>query len=352
MRSVVRKLTTDYLSRDSKLCIFALAKNTKNISSDDTSLPLVIVNPKSASGATRDKWSVTASELRAHFGAFSVAFTKGPGDGIDIAERSAKSGRRFMIACGGDGTINEVANGIIRSGVDVELGALPSGTGGDFRRTIGMPVSSRDAAAALRDGETRLIDAGRVTFQDHANRTVNRYFLNVSSVGLAPSVLKRVKRARVFDWLPGDALRGKANFAVSAIQEVISLDPFIIRIRLDDGDEKTVQTICFCIANSRYFGGGMMIAPEAKINDGLLDVVNIGDMSTAKIIFNALSLYRGTHLNLDEVKTTAAKKLDISAVDPSRETLIEIDGEMLGKLPATYEIAPNAIRVRIAKPRK
>ena len=95
------------------------------MTSADTSLPLVIVNPKSAAGSTRDKWSQTASDFRAHFGAFAAAFTKGPGDGIEIAERAAKAGRKFIIACGGDGTINEVANGILRSGEDAELGILP-----------------------------------------------------------------------------------------------------------------------------------------------------------------------------------------------------------------------------------
>src|SRR3954447_15483871 len=137
------------------------------MTSADTSLPLVIVNPKSAAGSTRDKWSQTASDFRAHFGAFAVAFTKGPGDGIEIAERAAKAGRKFIIACGGDGTINEVANGILRSGVDVELGILPSGTGGDLRRSFELPHTNRDAAAALRDGETRIIDVGKVTFHDH-----------------------------------------------------------------------------------------------------------------------------------------------------------------------------------------
>src|SRR2546423_15064323 len=87
----------------------------------DTTLPLVIVNPKSASGSTREKWAQTASDLRAHFGPFSVAFTKSRGHGIDLAERAARSGREFIIACGGDGTINEVANGILRSGHDDEL---------------------------------------------------------------------------------------------------------------------------------------------------------------------------------------------------------------------------------------
>lgn len=324
-------------------------KKTASNSSGDTSLPLVIVNPKSAAGSTRDKWSQTASDLRAHFGPFSVAFTKSQGDGIDLATRSARSGRKFIIACGGDGTINEIANGILLSGQDVELGVLPSGTGGDFRRTLGLPRTNREAAAALREGQTKLMDVGKVTFSDHSGKTVSRYFLNVSSVGLAADIIKRVKSARVFDWLPVESVRGRANFAVSTLQEVLDLDPNIVRVRFDKGEEHTLQTIAFCVANSRYFGGGMMIAPDAKINDGLLDVVNIGDIGTAKVLVNALSLYRGTHHRLDEVKSTLAKRIEISAVDPSKDILLETDGELPGKLPAIYEIVPNAIRVRVPK---
>src|SRR5438093_13752046 len=99
-------------------------------------LPLVIVNPKSAGGSTRAKWSSTASDIRRHFGPFNVAFTKAPGDGSAIAQRAVENGRKLIIACGGDGTINEIANGIIESGEDIELGVLPSGTGGDFRRSL------------------------------------------------------------------------------------------------------------------------------------------------------------------------------------------------------------------------
>jgi diacylglycerol kinase family enzyme len=93
----------------------------------------------------------------------------------------------------------------------------------------------------------------------------------------------------------------------------------------------------------------MMIAPDARINDGLLDVVNIGDISTVKILLNAYSLYRGTHNRLDEVKSTLARKIEVSAVDPSTEILLETDGEMPGKLPATYEIVPDALRVRVPR---
>ena len=210
-----------------------------------------------------------------------------------------------------------------------------------------MPLTSRDAAAALRDGETRRVDAGRVSFIGNDGKPVKRYFLNVSSFGLAASVIKRVKSAKVFDWLPVEGLRGRANFAVSTLQEVLDLEPVNISVRIDDGEEKTLRTVNFCIANARYFGGGMLIAPEAKINDGLLDIVNIGDISTAKILLRSYTLYRGTHNDLPEVKSTLARKVEVSAADPSLEILLETDGELPGKLPATYEVVKGALRVRV-----
>ena len=323
-----------------------MAKINKTIPRDN-SLPLVIVNPRSASGSTRENWSSTASELRNHFGAFNAAFTEAPGHATELAEGAAKEGKTFVIACGGDGTVNEVANGIIRSGTEAELGVLPSGTGGDFRRTLGIPRSIRDAAVCLKNGKTIAADAGKVTFTDHLGETVSRYFLNVSSVGLAAEVIKRVKSANTFDWVPVESIRGKANFAFSALQEVFDLDPALVRVRIDDGEEHTLQTIAFCVANSRFFGGGMKVAPNAKINDGLLDIVNIGDMPTAKILLNGLSIYRGTHTSLPEVKGTRAKVIEISSADPVATMLLETDGELPGRLPAKFEVVPKAIRVRV-----
>ena len=317
--------------------------------SADTSLPLVIVNPKSASGSTHDRWSGVAADLRAHFGAFAVEFTKAAGDAITIAETAARAGRRFLIACGGDGTINEVVNGIMTSGEDVELGILPSGTGGDFRRSLDIPHNHRDAAIALRDGVTKKIDIGRVTFRDHDDHEVTRYFVNVSSAGLAAEVIKRVKSQTFFDWLPGGSLRGRANFAASTLQEIVNLDAKTLRVRFDDGEERQLRTIAFCVANARFFGGGMMIAPDAKLYDGLLDVVNIADLTTARVIMKAPALYRGTLASLEEVKMTTARRIEVSPADPSREILIETDGELPGKLPATYDIIPNALRVRVPR---
>ncbi len=313
---------------------------------ENASLPLVIVNPKSAGGATNDYWAQTASDLRAHFGAFQVAFTKRQGDGIVLAKRGADAGRRFIIACGGDGTINEVANGILASGKPVELGVLPSGTGGDFRRTLGMPTNAREAAKALRDGATKTIDVGRVTFYHHDGEKISRYFLNVSSFGLSASIISRVKTKSSLDWLPVDAFRGKASFALSTLQEVLDLGYTTVRVRLDDAEEKSLNTINFCVANSRFFGGGMKIAPDAKLNDGFLDVVNIGDIKTAKIILNAYKLYNGSHLELAEVKSTLARRIEVSPTN-NQTVLIETDGELPGRLPATFEVVPDALNVRV-----
>ncbi|MEJ7849029.1 MAG: diacylglycerol kinase family protein [Pyrinomonadaceae bacterium] len=312
-------------------------------------LPLIIVNPKSASGSTRENWSQLASDIRTHFGAFTVSFTKSPGDGTRLAREACESGRKFIIACGGDGTINEVANGILDSGEDVELGIMPSGTGGDFRRTLGMPQSPREAAKALRQGETELIDVGRVAFQNHDNETISRYFLNVTSFGLAASIIERVKSSSALDWLPGSSVRGKASFALSTLQEVIGLGAVTVRISIDGKEERSLNTINFCIANARYFGGGMKIAPDAKINDGFLDVVNIGDIKTAKILLKAYTLYNGSHLDLAEVKSTLGKRIEARPVNDNDNVFIEIDGELPGKLPAVYEIVPAALRVRVPR---
>ncbi len=164
-----------------------LQNETKtSFSNGDSHLfPLVIVNPKSAGGSTGLRWTRIASDLAKNFGAFHVEFTRKAGDGIELARKAAESGQKFVIACGGDGTINEVANGILESGADVELGILPSGTGGDFRRSLGIASTAIEAAKSLRGGVTKTIDVGKVSFFNHHNEKVSRYFLNVSSFGLS-----------------------------------------------------------------------------------------------------------------------------------------------------------------------
>ena len=310
-----------------------------------STLPLVIVNPASAAGATGRAWPSLASELRRHFGAFAVAFTERGGGAVEIAEREARAGREFLIACGGDGTISEVANGILRAGGAAELGVLPSGTGGDFRRTLGVPSRAADAARALREGNTRETDAGRVTFTNGRGEEESRFFVNVASFGMGGEVIRRVKSR---EGLPAGAARllgGKLSFAAAALRSALTFEKPTVRVALDGGPESRLTVANFCVANARYFGGGMKIAPTAKVDDGLFDVVAVGDVSAAKVLTNSYRLYLGTHLGMEEVNHARARR--VSARPASADFVkLEVDGELVGRLPAEFEILPGALRVR------
>lgn len=314
-------------------------------------LPLVIVNPESASGATRKAWPQIASDLRTHFGSFTVAFTERNGQGSDLANEAARSGIEFIIACGGDGTVSEVANGILSSGKDVELAILPSGTGGDFRRTLEIPAHSRSAAKILREGRTRRIDVGRVSFIDHDGQDSNRYFLGVASCGMSTQVIERVKSGAP-EWLPDNTpswLGGRVSFGAALFQTAARSDRARVVVQLDDSHERHLTVANLCIANARYFGGGMKIAPDAKLTDGRLDVVSVGDLSALKIFTSAPRLYLGSHLSMPEVSHALARKIYVRAANKNEDIGIEVDGELPGRLPATFQVIPEALRVRAAR---
>ncbi|HEX8187523.1 MAG TPA: diacylglycerol kinase family protein [Pyrinomonadaceae bacterium] len=310
-----------------------------------SSPPLIIVNPASAGGATGGAWPGVASAVRRHFGPFEVAFTKRPGEAVEISERAARGGRRLVIACGGDGTISEVANGILRAGSDAELGVLPSGTGGDFRRTLGIPVRAADAARALREGSTRVMDAGRVTFAKEGGGEESRFFVNVASFGMGGDAIKRVKSR---EGLPAGAARllgGRLSFAAAALRAAVTFEKPLVRVSLDGGPGSHMTVANFCVANARYFGGGMKIAPDARLDDGRFDVVAVGDVSALAVLANSYKLYLGTHLGMQQVRHALARRVRAESSDGSIVKL-EVDGELAGRLPAEFEILPGALRVR------
>ncbi len=309
------------------------------------SLPLVIVNPVSAGGATGAAWPGIASELRRHFGAYSVAFTERSRDAVAIARREAASGRRFIIACGGDGTISEVAGGILQSGADAELGLLPSGTGGDFRRTLKIPARVADAALVLKQGTARRMDAGLVTYINDAGVEESRHFINVASFGMGGAVVRRVKEDKLLSSGTTRLLGGKLSFASAALKTTLAFENQAVRVRLDDGAESGLTVTNFCVANAQYFGGGMRVAPGAKVDDGLFDIVSIGDLSPLSILTNSYRVYLGTHLGMRDVRH--ARALHVAARSASTDDIeLEVDGELVGRLPAKFEILPRALLVR------
>ena len=312
------------------------------------SLPVVIINPQSAGGATRDAWPKIASDLGQHFGAFKPEFTSAPGEGAQLAADAARRGAKLIIACGGDGTISEVANGILSSGANAELGILPSGTGGDFRRTLRIPTRTSEAARILRTGKTRLLDVGSVAFTNRTGDHDTRYFIGVASFGMSADVIGSVKEAgesgqvaRVSKWLSG-----RLSFATAMAETALKSQPTRVAVQLDEDVERHMTVANLCVANARYFGGGMKIAPDAKLDDGKFDVVSVGDIGAARILANAPRLYIGAHLSIPEVGHALAAKVVARPLNDAEQIEIEVDGELPGYLPATFQILTKALRVR------
>jgi diacylglycerol kinase (ATP) len=313
------------------------------------SLPLVIVNPTSANGATRENWPKMASDLRTHFGAFSVAFTESIGDGRTRAAEASKQGTKLIIACGGDGTISEVANGIIDSKMETELGVLPSGTGGDFRRSLKLSTNLATAARALRDSRPRLIDVGRVTFVNDAGERETRHFVNVASFGMSTAVLERQRSGDAMKWLPSFGSRklgSKLSYAAATVQTTLQSSPTEVYVQLDEAAERRLRIAELAVANARYYGGAMKIAPDAKLDDGWFDVVTIGEAGAFRILANSPRLYLGAHLRMDEVSHALAKQLVARPVKKDERIAVELDGEVVGRLPVTFQIVPRALLVR------
>lgn len=312
-------------------------------------LPLVIVNPASADGGTREAWPKIASDLRTHFGPFSVSFTEAVGEGRRLAKEAAVQGAKLIIACGGDGTISEVANGIIESSQEAELGILPSGTGGDFRRSLKLSTNVATAARALRDGKTRTIDVGRVTFVNDLGERDTRYFINVASFGMSTGVLERQRSGEARKWLPSIGSRklsSKLSYAAATLQTTLASSASDVYVQFDEQPERRLRVAELAVANARYYGGAMKIAPAAKLDDGQFDVVTIGDAGAFRILANAPRLYLGAHLRMDEVSHALAKRVVARAANKDERIAVELDGELVGRLPVTFQIVARALRVR------
>jgi YegS/Rv2252/BmrU family lipid kinase len=293
--------------------------------------PLVIVNPASRGGRGASDWPAAASALRSHFGAFECRFTQGPGDAARIAREEAARGRALLVAFGGDGTISESAQGILESGMAVELGILPHGTGGDLVRSLPLPTRLRDAARALRRGRTVAIDVGRVVFEGGREKS----FVNSASFGLSAEVARRVGRREGGGYI-GEAVKAASEYGFPEVE-----------LRVDSGPPHRLRITTVSLHNGRFFGGGMKMAPEATLTDGLLDLVVVKKLSLAKLVRESPLLYLGAHLGLPEVEHGRVSLVEARSVNPAIEVLVEIDGEVEHRLPARFEIRRRALRIRI-----
>ncbi len=302
----------------------------------------MIVNPRSGRGLSESRWARVRGALVDGLGELDSAFTAGARDASAIAAREAAAGRRLIVALGGDGTISEVAHGILAAGAGArtELGVIPRGTGGDFRRTLDLPHDVAEAARRVRDGQARPLDAGRVQFVGHDGGVQTRHFVNVASFGFSSAVATRANAS-------SKRFGGRIAFFAATLRALAAYDNTDIWLTIADRPRERRRVLLAAVGNGRFFGGGMKICPEARLDDGALDLVTVGDFSKGEILTNIGRLYEGTHVELEAVDAARVTRVVAEPVEADARIPLELDGETPGHLPATFEILPAALRVRL-----
>ena len=225
-------------------------------------------------------------------------------------------------------------NGIARR--DVELATIPIGTGMDFVRTYDIPTAFDDAVAVARDGRPRTIDAGLVRYRTWGGEDAERWFANVGSVGMSGAVAKRANGM-------SQALGGKATFFYALTRVFLEWENTEVTVRLDD-TERRGRMHDVIVANGVWHGGGMMLAPGAQPDDGLFEVVLIGDVGKVDFLTTAPKIYKGKHVNHPKVEVLRSTRVE---VDAAEHLPIEVEGEQVGTTPAAFELVPGALRVRV-----
>lgn len=301
--------------------------------------PLVIVNPRSGGGLSEKRWAGVVAPISDGLGSFDTRFTERPGHARTIAHEEATAGRKLVIALGGDGTISEVADGLVAAGGKAELGIIPRGTGGDFRRTLDIEKQLYAAAERVRKSVPRSIDVGRVTYLDHDGREATRHFVNVTSVGFSSVVAERANQT-------SKRLGGRVSFLSAVVRSLVTYDNAEVMVSIDDAEARHMTLLLAAIGNGRFFGGGMKICPEAILDDGHFDFVTVGDLGRIEVLAKIHRIYSGNHLSMKEVKQTRCRKLRVTPVDRQAEIPLEIDGETPGRLPASFELLGGALRLR------
>ncbi|RUV45960.1 MULTISPECIES: diacylglycerol kinase family protein [unclassified Mesorhizobium] len=307
----------------------------------------VVLNPIAGGGKLKRHWSEAAASLKRHFGDFELRETQTSGDAERLAIDLAASGCDLVIAAGGDGTASEVADGLLQAehetGRTSALGLLPCGTGIDFARGLGLPDEIEEALTRIAGAGARKVDAGRVCYIDDHGALASRHFINIASLGLSGATDRAVnadkRKGRV---------SAKALFFWRTVLEFIRYRFQEVRITIDDGEPVEARMALVAVANGKFFGGGMMIAPDADLSDGQFDVVILRAAGKLGLIRDIRLLYGGRHRNHPAITILRGRKVLVEPLGDVEKNgaLVDIDGESPGRIPATFEILPGALTLR------
>ena len=303
----------------------------------------VIVNPRAGNGRTEKIWPNIEFALKQSIGSFQTEQTSCQGDAILLTRHALESGATRIVAIGGDGHLNEVLNGFIENDVQLNsqatLSFVMTGTGCDFQRSLGVSGMWEPAVEKLKDAQVRQIDVGKVSYTAPEKTQQIRYFINIASFGLSGAADHYIDNSSLGKYFGGTIL-----YLWATIKTVFTHPNQTIRYRIDDGPQKEIRTRLALLANGRYFGGGMHAAPEAELDDGLLDLLMLKEISLVKFLWHLPKIYMGTHLKLPVVYFQKVRKFTALS---SEQVILDIDGESPGTLEATFEILPRILKLQI-----
>jgi YegS/Rv2252/BmrU family lipid kinase len=282
---------------------------------------LLLVNPSAGGGRAATVLEQARTALDGHGASYRVVMTTSIEHGIDEARGGAANGETPTVISG-DGLIGQVGGAL--AGGDVPLGVIPGGRGNDFARVVGIPTDVEDAVAVLVGGHTRLIDVGRLG---------ERRFLCIASCGFDSDANRIANEARF--------IRGGAVYAYAALRALAGWKPATFKLTLD-GEPSEVTGYSVAVANSKAYGGGMFVAPDAELDDGLLDVVTTADVGKFRFLRNLPKVFDGSHIRNEEVVVRRATEVHIEA---DRPFAVYADGDHLADLPVTVSLLPQALRV-------
>jgi YegS/Rv2252/BmrU family lipid kinase len=296
-----------------------------------------IVNPRAGKGITGKKWRLIRDRAKEQLGAFETFFTEEAGDAVRIARQQLKEGADLLVSVGGDGTLNETINGFMDGNApvrkDSRLGILPCGTGCDLARTVFPSYSLDSALMTIKEGHTRHVDLGRISYFDHGQNPCIRYFHNITSFGIGGEVVAHVNES-------SKAMGPFLSFMRSTLVTLLRHNAKRICLKIDDGEAEEFLALNVAVANGRYHGGGMCVAPDASINDGIFHVTIIGSLALPEIFLNLPRFYNG---RIKDVKNTLSFTATHIEASSKQQVRLDIDGEQPGFLPSVIDVVPRVL---------
>lgn len=301
----------------------------------------VIVNPVASGGKVGKRWPELRDILTRGGLQFEAELTQRQGHATEIAQRALADGFRYIVSLGGDGTTNEVLNGLVVDGripEDVVLSIIPGGTGSDFVRVVGIPRDPVQACQVTLGHNTRRIDLGEIRCQKDG-QAITRYFVNVAGLGFDSEVCERVNRMN-------KRISGTLPYLTSLVLTLFAYHNKDVELTYD-GQSLSGRFNSVIVCNGQYFGGGMRIGPQALLDDGIFDLVLLGEMSKLEFLANVPRVYSGTHLTHPKITSLQGKDIRVKA---KQRMFIQAEGELVGEAPATFRILPGALNVRVESP--